>query len=99
MDCGAKVEEETGLTDFQVNTLLTVTELFMNQDDDSILHTINIIYRCTVHDRSQPLFSNDPEVGAKGIQWLAIQSLRQHECSSRCWSALESAGLLNQQSK
>ncbi|MEO1522300.1 MAG: NUDIX domain-containing protein [Cyanobacteria bacterium J06633_2] len=90
-----EVQEETGVTQFTIDRLLMVTELFLERPDQSTLHTINIIYRCTVLDRSQPLFSSDPEVGPKGIQWISIASLREEDCSRRCWTALKSAGLVN----
>jgi ADP-ribose pyrophosphatase YjhB (NUDIX family) len=79
-----EVWEETGIMNFQVQELLTVTELFTPEDQDHVLHTINIVYRCEIGDRSHPLFSEEPEIGPKGIQWIPIQSLRQGECSRRC---------------
>ena len=89
-----EVKEETGLTDFHIENLLTVTELFMPKDNDQLLHAINIVYQCTVPNRLQPLFSHDPEVGRKGIQWLPVQSLSREQCSSRCWNALMTAHLI-----
>ncbi|MEB3210457.1 MAG: NUDIX domain-containing protein [Leptolyngbyaceae bacterium] len=91
-----EVEEETGLTRFEIGRLLTVTELFLERKDRPMLHTLNIIYQCAVADRSQPLFSTDmEEIGPKGIQWHPIDSLQKHTCTQRCWAALQSAGILD----
>lgn len=59
-----------------------------------MLHTVNIIYQCTVTPRPIQLFSSDPEIGPKGIQWLAIAQLAPQHCSTRSWKALQSAGLV-----
>lgn len=87
-----EVQEETGVTEFHVKELLTVTELFMPEEHDRLLHAINLVYRCEIGDRSQPLFSQEPEIGPKGIQWRPIDVLTPAECSSRCWAALTAVG-------
>lgn len=87
-----EVWEETGVRDFQVKELLTVTELFMPEENGCLLHAISIVYRCEMGDRSQPLFSEEPEIGSKGIQWLPVNTLKPNDCSRRCWAALTAAG-------
>jgi 8-oxo-dGTP diphosphatase len=88
-----EVREETGVTQFQVEQLLTVVESFFPQPE-RLLHTVNIIYRCSANPRPTELSSDEPEIGPKGIQWLPIASLRQADCSSRAWAALQAAGLV-----
>lgn len=88
-----EVEEETGITQFEVDRLLTVFESFFPRTDD-ILHTLNIIYQCSLSSRPATLSGDPEEVGVKGIQWLRVTELRQEECSSRSWAALQAAGLV-----
>lgn len=89
-----EVQEETGMTEFQVEGLLTVTEGFHPRKRGGILHGINIIYKCSVPQRPDVLFSNEPEVGPKGIQWLPISSLSPETCTPRTWKALQAANLV-----
>jgi 8-oxo-dGTP diphosphatase len=89
-----EVREETGLIDFQVEKLLTVIEDFFPWKDDTTLHTINMVYQCTVHSRPLNLSSTDLEIGPKGIQWLAIAQLTPQQCSTRSWKALQAAELI-----
>lgn len=89
-----EVREETGLIDFQVEKLLTVIEDFFPWKDDTTLHTINMVYQCTVHPSPLNLSSTDLEIGPKGIQWLAIAQLTPQQCSTRSWKALQAAELI-----
>ncbi|HEY9659167.1 MAG TPA: NUDIX hydrolase [Allocoleopsis sp.] len=89
-----EILEETGITEFQVEGLLTLVEGFHARQKGGISHTIGIIYQCSVPHRPAVLSSDDPEVGPKGIQWLPIASLDQTHCTSRTWKALQAAGLV-----
>lgn len=91
-----EIREETGITQFQVERLLTVSENFYPQTDQQILHTVHLIYQCSVNPRPVQLYSNESEIGEKGIQWLPIHQLRQEDCSSRAWIALQAALALSQ---
>lgn len=84
-----EVQEETGITEFQVNGLLTVTEGFYPRIRGGVSHTIHIIYRCSVSPRPDVFFSQEPEVGPKGIQWLPIASLSAETCTRRTWNAIQ----------
>jgi 8-oxo-dGTP diphosphatase len=88
-----EVREETGIRQFRVEQLLTVAESFFPQQS-RLLHTVNIIYRCAATPRPTELFSDEPEIGPKGIQWLPVASLAREDCSTRAWAALEAAGLV-----
>lgn len=90
-----EVQEETGITTFQVDKLLTVIENFFPRSSGGLLHTIGIIYTCSVPFRPSELSSLDPEIGPKGIQWLPIPALHPKDCSTRSWKALQAAGLVN----
>ena len=90
-----EVQEETGLTDFEIKGLLTVVEHFFSRQDGETRHLLSLVYRCTVPDRSALLSSSDPEVGEKGIQWLPLTSLTIENCSTRTWKVLQMAGLLD----
>jgi 8-oxo-dGTP diphosphatase len=83
-----EIQEETGIEDFQVEGLLTVVEDFFPEGEEKVLHTLNLIYRCSVAPRPTNLFSAEAEIGPKGIQWLPLKKLTQEECSSRCWRAI-----------
>jgi hypothetical protein len=54
-----------------------------------LLHNVNIIYQCSVNRASCVLSSSDPEVGAKGIQWIPINSITPETCSVRSWQAIK----------
>jgi len=91
-----EVEEETGITDFQVECLITLVEGFYTKTSGEHLHVLSIVYRCTVPTRPAKLVSSDPkEVGAKGIQWLPIAQLTPENCSTRAWKALVAANLID----
>ncbi|MEM9539125.1 MAG: NUDIX hydrolase [Cyanobacteria bacterium P01_E01_bin.42] len=90
-----EVEEETGITAFQVEKLLTVTEKFYINAKGEGRHGVNIIYRCKIIKYPERFVSSDPqEVGPKGIQWLSVGELQKEDCSTRCWLALKAAGLI-----
>lgn len=89
-----EIKEETGITDFQVERLLTITEKFFPRGEGRIVHGLNIIYQCRAEPKPTNLSSNDPEVGPLGIQWLAIATLTPEKCSKRAWEALQAAGLV-----
>jgi 8-oxo-dGTP diphosphatase len=86
-----EIREETSLTDFQVERLLTVVETYVERRDGKTQHQINIIYQCSVPDRAALLHSTEPEIGARGIQWIAIDSLTLESCTTRAWKALQAA--------
>ena len=85
-----EIQEETGLTSFQINQLLAVTDSFFPDPlmENQELHNVNIIYQCFVDRKSCTLSSSDPEIGIKGIQWIPISSLTSNLCSVRCWQSL-----------
>lgn len=90
-----EVQEETGVTEFRVEGLLTITEEFCPRKRGGISHTLHIIYKCSVAIRPTVLFSDEPEVGSKGIQWLPIASLHPEACTTRTWKALQAANLVS----
>jgi len=89
-----EVREETGVTEFNVEQFLTVAEFFYPDGDGKQLHTVNLIYRCSVNPRPLNLHSTEEKIGPRGIQWLPIRSLKQADCSRRAWAALAAAGLV-----
>jgi 8-oxo-dGTP diphosphatase len=89
-----EVLEETGVTDFQVKGLLTIVEKFFPQTNQ-LLHTLSIVYQCSVKQRPATLYSDDPEIGDRGIQWMAIANLTPQVCSPRTWEALQAEGLVD----
>lgn len=88
-----EIQEETGVTEFRVDRLLTLTEKFFHKPDGTPRHMLNVIYQCSVPDRSAKLYSQEAEVGEKGIQWLPIAQLTPELCTTRTWKALQAAGL------
>ena len=90
-----EIEEETGITNFQVERLLTIAEKFFPEGEEKLLHALNIIYQCRVEPIPTNLSSDDPEVGPLGIQWIAIATLTPEKCSSRAWEALQAASLVS----
>jgi 8-oxo-dGTP diphosphatase len=88
-----EIREETGITDFQAGELLTIVETYLERRNGDIQHQLNILYQCSVPNRSAPLYSDEPEVGLRGIQWVAIADLTSETCTTRAWKALEAAGL------
>jgi len=90
-----EVAEETGIIDFQVEGWLAIAETFHERPRE-LLHTINLIYQCRVEPPPTHFANSDPhEVGPRGLQWLPASALQRADCSSRCWQALQAAGLLN----
>jgi 8-oxo-dGTP diphosphatase len=89
-----EVQEETGLEQFQVDGLLTVVEGFFPQPDGQLMHTLNIVYKCTLKFKPSTFTSNDPEIGLKGIKWIPISELTPTMCSTRAWKSLQAAGLI-----
>ncbi|MBD3881821.1 NUDIX domain-containing protein [Phormidium tenue FACHB-886] len=88
-----EIYEETSVTDFQVEGLLTIVETYMERRTGGTQHQLNIIYKCSVPHRPANLHSAEPEVGVRGIQWVAIASLTPASCTTRTWKALQAAGL------
>jgi len=84
-----EVKEETGIEQFEIEDLLTIAESFFPEGGDRILHTINIIYQCSLPSKPTHLHSDEAEIGPKGIQWLPITSVSRRSCSTRCWQALQ----------
>jgi ADP-ribose pyrophosphatase YjhB (NUDIX family) len=89
-----EIQEETGLEQFQVDGLLTVVEGFFPQPQGKLLHTLNLVYRCSVKPKPLAFNSQDAEIGFKGIQWFAIAELKPELCSTRAWTALQASGLV-----
>ncbi|MFN5837866.1 MAG: NUDIX domain-containing protein [Pseudanabaena sp.] len=85
-----EIEEETGITTFEIIQLLTVTDSFFPDPlmQGRQLHNVNIVYLCSVDRQSCVLSSSDPEIGEKGIQWLQIDTITADICSVRCWQSL-----------
>ena len=88
------IQEETGIKEFKIDKLLTVVEGFFPQPDDQLMHTLNIIYQCSLESKPLTLASNDPEIGPKGIQWLDFSELTPENCSKRVWQALKTVNLV-----
>jgi len=89
-----EIQEETGIEEFNVDKLLTVVEGFFPQPDDQLMHTVNIVYQCSLDSKPLTLVSNDPEIGPKGIQWLDFSELTPENCSKRAWQALQILNLV-----
>ncbi|HEY9638909.1 MAG TPA: NUDIX domain-containing protein [Coleofasciculaceae cyanobacterium] len=87
-----EIREETSLIDFHVKELLTIVETFMERRHGGTQHQLNIIYHCAVPYRPAELYSDESEVGEKGIQWLPIESLTRESCTTRAWQALQTVG-------
>ncbi len=102
-----EVQEETGITEFTVDRLLTVAESFFpdpqvtqvtnpspQDEPPRLLHTVNLIYQCRLQHVPALLQGDALEVGPRGIQWLEPRSLAPEQCSTRSWEAMRAAGLL-----
>ncbi|MBP0026887.1 NUDIX domain-containing protein [Roseofilum sp. Guam] len=87
-----EVKEETGIENFEIDDLLTIAESFFPEGGDRVLHTINIIYQCSLPSKPTHLHSDEAEIGPKGIQWVDMASVSQKSCSTRCWQALQVLG-------
>ena len=85
-----EIKEETGITTFEIIRLLAATDTFFPDPlmEGRQLHNVNIIYLCSVDRQSCVLSSSDPEIGAKGIQWIPINTITADICSVRCWQSL-----------
>ncbi len=89
-----EVAEETGITDFTIEQLLTVTEGFYPEPGGQ-LHTLNLVYQCRVAPRPVAFAPVDlEEIGPMGIRWLPVQTLKPEQCSNRAWAALVAVGLV-----
>lgn len=88
-----EIKEETGISCFQIEGFLTVVEKFFLNWQGKFLHSLNIIYKCTVQG-DPAVCATDPEVGSQGIQWLPIANLTAESCSTRSWKALQAAGAI-----
>lgn len=89
-----EIQEETGLEQFQVDGILTVVEGFFPQPDQQIMHTLNIVYNCSLNTKPSQFISNDPEIGHQGIRWMPISELHSAICSNRAWMSLQAAGFI-----
>jgi ADP-ribose pyrophosphatase YjhB (NUDIX family) len=89
-----EIQEETSIEEFNVDKLLTVFEGFFPQSDGQLMHTLNIVYQCSLDYKPLNLNSNDPEIGPKGIRWLTISELTPESCSTRVWKALQTLNLV-----
>jgi ADP-ribose pyrophosphatase YjhB (NUDIX family) len=86
-----EIREETGLSDFRVESLLTIVEGFFPNWHGKLLHSLSIIYQCSIAGEFTVYTTGDHEVGARGIQWLPIAKLTPEVCSTRSWTALQLA--------
>ncbi|MBR8828159.1 MAG: NUDIX hydrolase [Gomphosphaeria aponina SAG 52.96 = DSM 107014] len=84
-----EVKEETGIENFTIEKLLTVAESFFPEGEGNFLHTVNVIYQCSVHPKPLSFSIDEMEIGAKGVQWLPIEQLNPQICSQRSWQALK----------
>lgn len=89
-----EIREETGLTDVRVESLLTIVEGFFPNWQGKLLHSLSIIYNCSIEGKSVIGTAGDQEVGTKGVQWLPIAELTPDICSTRSWKALQVSGLM-----
>jgi 8-oxo-dGTP diphosphatase len=89
-----EIREETGIENFQVENLLIIAEDFFPEWAGRPLHSLSIIYKCSLE--GNPLLgSGDPkEVGSKGIQWMPFTELSSTTCTTRSLKALEAAKTL-----
>ncbi|MEO0409056.1 MAG: NUDIX hydrolase [Cyanobacteria bacterium P01_A01_bin.135] len=88
-----EVQEETGITQFEVGPIVSVTESFFDAGA-GMRHAISLVYRCSISPKPTALSSQDPEVGPKGIQWLLVTDLRRADCSTRAWRSLQALELV-----
>lgn len=89
-----EIQEETGLTEFRVESLLTVVENFFPNWRGRVLHSLSIIYRCSTQMEPVVYATGDREVGSRGVQWLTASELTSDTCSTRSWKALQAIGLV-----
>ncbi len=86
-----EIREETGLSNIRVGTLLTIVEGFFPNWRGKLLHSLSIIYECSVEGDPVIYPTGDREVGSKGVQWLPVAELTPETCSTRSWQALQEA--------
>lgn len=86
-----EIREETGISEFRVDNLLTIVEGFFPNWQGKLLHALSIIYECSVEGEPNVYQTGDREVGSKGIKWLPIAELTPETCSTRSWQALQVA--------
>ena len=84
-----EIREETGLSNVHVKNLLTIVEGFFPHWRGQLLHSLSIIYECSVEDEPIICSTGDREVGSKGVQWLPIAELTSNSCSTRSWQVLQ----------
>jgi len=84
-----EIREETGLTDFQIDNLLTIVEGFFPNWQGKLLHSLSIVYNCSVQDDPHIYPTGDREVGSRGVQWFPITELTPDTCSTRSWNVLQ----------
>lgn len=90
-----EIREETGLSEIRVGNLLTLVEGFFPHWRGQLLHSLSLIYECSVEGESVVSPTDDREVGAKGVQWLPVNELTPDICSTRSWKALQDIGLVS----
>lgn len=89
-----EIKEETGIEHFQVEKILTVAEEIFPLWAGNPLHSLSIIYQCSL-EGNPPLLPSDPtEIGPKGIHWLPVTELLPETCTTRSLKALVAAHLL-----
>jgi 8-oxo-dGTP diphosphatase len=86
-----EIREETGLSNFHPENLLTIVEGFFPHWRGQLLHSLSIIYECSVEGEPTICATGDREVGSKGVQWLPIAELTSNSCSTRSWQGLQLA--------
>ncbi|NER79721.1 MAG: NUDIX domain-containing protein [Leptolyngbya sp. SIO1D8] len=87
-----EVREEIGVTNFQIERLLTVAEAFYIEEENQKLHKLDIIYQCRADPKPTHFETLDEqEIGPRGIRWIPIADLTPECCSSRVWKALQAA--------
>jgi 8-oxo-dGTP diphosphatase len=89
-----EIREEAGLTNVRVENLLTIVEDFFPNWRGRLLHSLSIIYNCSIEGKSVICTTGDQEVGRKGVQWPPIAELTPDTCSTRSWKALQASGLV-----
>lgn len=90
-----EIQEETGLNNVRIENLLTIVEGFFPNWQGKFLHSLSIIYKCSVEGEAIVYATGDREVGSKGVQWLPIAELTPDICATRSWKALQAAGMVN----
>ncbi|MGK7946903.1 MAG: NUDIX domain-containing protein [Microcystaceae cyanobacterium] len=84
-----EIQEETGIVDFKIDKLLTVAESFFPEGEGKVLHSINLIYQCSVESKPLSFSIDEREIGPKGVKWIPIEELEQNICSQRSWQAIQ----------